>query len=308
MQTNYVVNKVEIIIYILLINFIIALTYLFIKWIKKDLNCGIIMCIFMILCPLVGPLYLFFSWFVYEIYFKRRESNISIDELSLSKERIEVILKPDIKSALNKVPLEEALIISDKKNLRKLLLDVLKEDSNSSVKSILKAVEHKDTEVSHYAASAISDIINEFKITEKQLRENYNKDKGNKSLCNKYVDYLNNFLSQKILPLSEQSFYCGLFEEFIITLEEYLPSEISGELYNKVVCILLDLGENDKAKVWVEKALINNENELDSYKAGLRYYYINGDRSEFLLLIEKLKKSDVLLDHDMLEMVRFFNH
>lgn len=308
MQANYQVNKVEIIIYILLFNFFISVTYLFIKWIRKDLNGGIIMCNFMIICPLVGPLYLFFSWFVYEIYFKRRESIINIEELSLSKERIKVIQKPDMRKALNKVSLEDVLIVSDKKSARELLLDVVREDSNSSAKAILKAVEHKDSEVSHYAASAISDIINEFKISEKQLRDNYNKDKGNSELCNEYIDYLNNFLSQKILSSAEQRFYCILFEQLILTIEEHLPSEISGELYNKLVCILLDLGENDKAKVWVEKALSNNGNELESYKAGLRYYYINEDRSEFLLLMDKLKNSDVLLDHEMLERVRFFGH
>jgi hypothetical protein len=308
MQTNYQINKAEIIIYILVVNFIIALIYLFIKWVKKDLNGGIIMSIFMIICPLVGPLYLFCSWVVYEIYFKRREMDISIEELSFRKEKIEVILKPDMNSALNKVPLEEAFIVSDKKSARKLLLDVLREDSNGSLKTILKAVEHTDSEVSHYAATAISDIISEFKIREKQLREKYNKDKGNSDLCNEYTDYLNNFLSQKILSSVEQRFYCGLFQDLITAMEEYLPTEISGELYNELVCILLDLGENDKAKVWVEKALINNENELGSYKAALRYYYINEDRSEFLLLMEKLKKSNVLLDHDVLEMVRFFSY
>lgn len=308
MQIDYPINKVELIIYILLLNFIISLIYLLINWIKKDMKCGIIMSIFMIICPLVGPLYLFFSWFVYEIYFKRRESNISIEELSLSKEKIEVVLKPDIKSALNKVPIEEALIVSDNKSVRKLLLDVLKEDSNGSANAILKAIEHSDSEVSHYAASAVSDIINEFKISEKKLRDNYNEDNKNTEKCNEYVDFLYNFLSQKILSPTEQKIYCDLLEELIISIEEYLPSEITGELFNKLVNTLLDLGENDKANIWVKKALVNYENELGSYKAGLRYYYVNGDRREFLLLMRKLKDSDVILDHDVLEMVRFFSY
>jgi len=308
MHANYQIDKAGIIFYIFVINFIVSLIYLVIKWIKKDLNCGILMSIFMIICPVVGPLYLFFSWLIYEIYFKRKAAEISIEELSLKKERIEVILKPDMKSALNKVPLEEALIVSDKKSTRKLLLDVLRENSEDSLSTIFKAVEHKDSEVSHYAATAISDIINEFKKREKQLREKYNKDKRNREICNEYANYLFDFLSQRILSTVEQRFYCDLFEKLVITMEEYLPSEISGELYNKLVSILLDLGENEKGKTWVEKALVNNENELESYKAGLKYYYVNNDRNKFLLLMEKLKKSDVLLDHDTLEMIRFFSH
>lgn len=308
MQINYQIKKEDILIYILIINFVISLIYLFIKWINKDLKHGMIMSAFMIICPLIGPSYLFLSWCVYEIYFKRRSKDINIEELSLRKDKIEVISKPDLKNALNKVPLEEALIISDKKSARKLLLDVLKEDSEGSLKTILNAIEHKDVEVSHYAASAISNTINQFKVKEKRLREKYNKDKLNNQLCDEYIDYLNAFLSQKILPVHEQSLYCNLFEELVINIESHLPSEVSGELYNKLVCILLDLKEYDRAKIWVEKALSNNGDELESYKAALRYYYIMEDTSNFLSIMEKLKKSDVLLDHDILDMIRFFSH
>lgn len=308
MLTDYKISKEEAVIFVLAINFIIALIHLIIRWKRKDLYCGIMMSIFIILCPIVGPLYLFLSWLVYGIYFKRRKSLISIEELSLRKEKIEVVAKPDMRSALDKVPLEEAFLVADRKSTRKLLLDVLREDSSSYLKSILKAVEHDDSEVSHYAASAVSDIISDFKIRVKELGEKYTGDKEDKKLCYEYLDYLYNFLSQEVLPIDEQRFYCGKFEELVKTMEECLPAEISGELYNKLVCTLLDLGENNKAKVWVIKTLTKYENDLGSYKAGLRYFYVNKNRREFLLLLEKLKNSDVHLDHEILEMVRFFSY
>jgi hypothetical protein len=308
MKINFAqMDKIEIIILIIICNFIISFIYFIIKCIKRDAFRGLIMGIFMIVCPVIGPFYLFFSWLIYAIYFKRNNSKVSIEELSLNKEKINVILKPDINSALNKVPIEEALIISDNKSVRKLLLDVLREDSKSSAKSILKAVEHKDSEVSHYAASAISDIINEFKIKEKQFREDYYIDKENVELSRRYVDYLYDFLEQNILSTAEQKLYCGMFEQLIITMKSCLPEEITGELYNKLICVLLSLEENDRAGFWVYHALNNNGNELGSYKAGLRYYYINENRREFLLLIDNLKKSDIVLDHEMLEMVRFYS-
>lgn len=308
MFTDYQTNRAGEIICVLVCNLIIALLYLIYKWRKKDLESGIIMSAFMIFCPVVGPAYLFFSWLVYEIYFKRSKSHISIEELSFSKDKLEGSFKPDVREALNKVPLEEALIVSDKKSTKKLLFDMLREDNKASLQSILKAVEHKDSEVSHYAAAAISDSINEFKIREKQLREKYNEDMKNSELCNEYMEYIYNYLSQKILSIAEQRFYSGLFEEFVLKMEEYLPSEVSGEVYNKLVSLLLDLGENEKAKVWAQKAMTDFENELGSYKAALRFYYNNNDRNKFLLLLQKLKKSDVLLDHDMLEMIRFFSY
>lgn len=308
MQTILQENKMQAIIFVLVFNSIVALIYLIIKVIKKDINCGIMMSIFIFICPLIGPLFLFLSWFLYEIYTKNNDTNINMEELSLNKEKVKIVLKPDITNALNKVPLEEALIVSDKKSVRNLLLEMLKEDSYGSLKSILKAVEYEDSEVSHYAATAISDSVNEFKIKEKKLRDNYNKDKRNNDLFSKYVGYLYNFLSQNILSSAEQRYYCGLFEELVVTVEKYLPYENFSELYNKLVCILLDLGDKEKAKAWVDKALIYYENELDSYKAGLRYYYVNDDKSNFLLLLNKLKESNVPLNRDTLEIIRFFSH
>lgn len=305
-NNDYNLSKIDIIIYIIIINSIIGFIYLIYKGIKKDLKIGVITWLFVSLCPIVGPIYLFFSWIIYALYFKRKDYYISKEELSLKKENIKVLLKPDMEDELNKVPLEEALIISDKKNARKLLLNVLKDDRNSSVKSILKAVEHNDTEVSHYAASAISDIINEFKTYEKTLRTQYYEDKHNNLLGNRYADYLYNFLSQNILSITEQKRYASLLEELILLMEEYLPLEVSGSLYYKIICILLDLGENQRAKFWIEKAISNNVDELDTYRARLRYHYMNQDNKEFIMLLEKLKKSDIIIDNELLEIVRFY--
>lgn len=300
--------KLEPMMNVLVYNALVALIYLIIKLIRKDINRGLMMSIFIIICPLVGPLYLFLSWSIYYIYFRKRQKDVSLEELSLSKEKITVISKPEMNHALNKVPLEEALLISDQKNVRKVLLDMLKEDINASVGVIFKALEHNDSEVSHYAASAISDTINEFKKKEKQYRQKYSNEKENSTLCREYVEFLYDFLSHKILSYEEQKYYCNLFEELVITIKTYLPSEATGHLYYKLVCILTDLEENDKARFWVYHALYNNENDLGSYKAGLRYYYIKKDRRNFLLLMDKLKRSDVILDHETLEMVRFYSH
>ena len=52
----------------------------------------------------------------------------------------------------NVVPLEEAIRISDKKNKRALLLNVIKGDVQESLASISLALNNEDSEVAHYAA------------------------------------------------------------------------------------------------------------------------------------------------------------
>ena len=64
---------------------------------------------------------------------------------------------------INITPMQEALVVSDVKRRRKMLLDVLKKDIRRSLGSIAIALNNPDSETSHYAASVIMDALSEFR-------------------------------------------------------------------------------------------------------------------------------------------------
>lgn len=59
-------------------------------------------------------------------------------------------------------PLEESLAVSDKRNMRMLMLNVIRGDMQKSLESITMALNSEDSETSHYAASVLRDELNDF--------------------------------------------------------------------------------------------------------------------------------------------------
>lgn len=305
-MTNSFDEKATFILIILLFNATIAGVYLIWSFIKKDFKKGGMMTIFMLLAPVVGPFYLAASTLLYKIYFKKRKAILNIEELSFRKDKIELMVRDDIESALNKVPIEEALLVSGVHSTRRLLLNVLKEDTTRYVTSINKATYNEDSEVSHYAAAAITDIMNKFKQKEKVLRMNYEEDEENDVAGEMYWVHMSEFLKTNVLPRVEQERYLDLLELLTIQLEETNEAVVTSEMYYFLTNMNIALDRIEYGKLWVDKALKNKPEDLMSYKAGLEFYYESRQFEEYKKLLEKLMNSSIRLDHETLELVRFY--
>ena len=300
-------NNLKLVLYILFFNLIISMIYLIIRLIKKDYKKGLMMSTLMILMPIIGPIYMFVSWLIYEFYFKNHQGILSLEELSLSKKRVEVMKKGNVEAALDKVPLEEALLISDDKDTRRLLLNILKYDTKGYISSIYKATDHEDSEVSHYAATSIADIVDKFKKEEKILRQHSLKNKADIVPIDAYWLYLSEFLKTKILPEPEQRRYLEFLEGIVVELEKDMPSKVTGELYYELVMMFISLEDMKKAEFWFRRAMVNRPEDLASYKAGLKFYYDNNERAKLLELMKDLRESSIRIDQETLEFIRFYN-
>lgn len=149
---------------ILIINLILGIAYfLFVKIREKDsvkalLGGGIILCTFGF-----GAIYFSLSWLYYNIVSCRFEKQISIEELSFSKQKKRYYNLEDVEEARNKVPIQEAVMVADKRSARRTFLNVLKEDYDEYIPLIYDAVSDRDSEISHYAATVIVDVVSRFK-------------------------------------------------------------------------------------------------------------------------------------------------
>ncbi|MBR1742320.1 MAG: hypothetical protein IJ733_10745 [Lachnospiraceae bacterium] len=151
---------------ILVVNTLISIIY-YLRGVanhKKDEGSRkyLILAIFMFFCPVAGPIFLAMGTLGYYLFF---DSDIDLAAITFSKERVDVLERPDEESEMNLVPMEEAIMIEDKESLRQLLLTVLRGDMSKSINAVTKALNSSDSEASHYAASAIMDITAEFQKT-----------------------------------------------------------------------------------------------------------------------------------------------
>lgn len=90
----------------------------------------------MVLCPVIGPLFFACSQLVYRTIFRQE---VDLEDVIFSKERIKTHLKADEERERNMVPIEEALAVSDRKNLRMLMMNVIRGDLKDSLESIMLA-------------------------------------------------------------------------------------------------------------------------------------------------------------------------
>ena len=123
---------------------------------------------------------------------------MDLDDVIFSKERVKTNVKADEERERNLVPIEEALAVSDKKNLRMLMLNVIRGDLQDSLESISLALNSEDSETSHYAASVLRDELNDFRVTVQKIYTDMKEEEPDQTDSEEMlIDYMNRILCQK---------------------------------------------------------------------------------------------------------------
>ena len=223
--------------------------------------------IVMVLCPIVGPLFFLVSHLIYMTIFRQE---VDLDDVIFSKERVKTNVKADEERERNLVPIEEALAVSDKKNLRMLMLNVIRGDLQDSLESISLALNSEDSETSHYAASVLRDELNDFRVTVQKIYTDMKEEEPDQTDSEEMlIDYMNRILCQKVFTEIEQAKF--------------------------------------KVSIWCERLVQQYPEELASYTCRLKLYFMSNDKEHFFTVMDQLKKSDIIIDNETLELIRVFS-
>ncbi len=158
--------------------------------------------IVMLLCPVIGPLFFAATYLLYRLLFW---TSLDLEDVIFSKDRVKTQLKADEERARNMVPLEEALAINEKKDLRLVMMNMVKGEMQDSLAAIALALNSEDSESSHYAASVMTDELNEFRAKVPSLsKEIQNEEEGETAFEELLIDYMNSVLKLQIFTPIEQ--------------------------------------------------------------------------------------------------------
>ncbi|MCI7322242.1 MAG: hypothetical protein MR508_02870 [Lachnospiraceae bacterium] len=297
-------NKYEILFLAVMVNACIALCYMAVMGIRKQGKRGILLGFHMLVVPVAGPLFVFFSYLDFILLRCAKVACINPEEISFRKEKIRVIRGDSLQRGINQVPLEEALLESDSVSTRKALLDVLKEDYEDSISILMATMENEDSEVSHYASAAISDVLSKFKTCQKKLEEQYRSHMDDGELLTAYRKYVYKYLSYHVFPQTEENYYMLLCSELMEKAYADFPKmEVLD--YENWIDLLLEKGRQEQAEKWILRMQKDYPKTLPLYRAELQYCYLY-DRENFGKCLQKIKDSRIMLDEDTLEVVRFF--
>ena len=297
-----------IVISLLLINTLIVLVYFIQGCVVCRKNKGLckyaILSVFMFLCPIVGPLFLALGNLCFRIFY---DSSIDLAAITFSKERVDILEHPDVESELNLVPMEEAIMIDDKESLRQLLMTVLRGDMSKSINAVTKALNSSDSEASHYAASAIMDIMNDFQNTLQKFQAQLDANPDDIEVHQLYIEYLIKMLSTDFLSDLELQTYVYMLLHICQNLYEKSKPSVKVAYETNLVDLLVKIGDLQNANIWIEHLLEDYPDNQEMYRCVLHFYYDTKDKDKFFNHLDNLKKSDIDIDKDLLDLIRVFS-
>jgi len=125
-------------------------------------------------------------------------TEIGAEKLKVESELYRSITLDDKKSDLT-VPIEEALLINSARERRSLIMDVLNDNPGEYVELLQKAGNNDDTEVVHYAVTAMVEISKENDYMLQKLESAYVAEPDNLEVLTLYCDFLWKCLSQNLM-------------------------------------------------------------------------------------------------------------
>lgn len=296
-------NEMMVFLCVLVLNTLAVILYLW--WgLNKKLKGCVPKAVVMFLCPVVGGVFLLLSYLWYQLFFSQP---VDLTDVVFSKERIKAVTHAEVERERNMVPLEEAIEITDEKELRNLMMNVVRGDIDKYLASISLALNSEDTEAAHYAASVLQDALNDFRMNvEKQRQLVLQGGEEQKLIAEDLIEYMNQVLEQRVFTDLEQHTYVEIMDDICEIYYNGQPGEMNNSQYEAISMRLLEISDYDKCKKWCERARYHYPNTLSTYTCQLKLYFTNGQKQRFFEVIEELKQSAVVIDNETLELIRVF--
>lgn len=297
----------------LIVNLIVSLLYLLFGMIfnRTSRKKVAMRSLIMLYAPGIGPLLFFISYLFYRLLFYRK---VDLSDVVFSKEKSKELVRINEEKERDFVPVEEAIEVADKGELRELVLNMAQGDYSESLSAINMALNAEDTETSHYAASILQDAINDFRmLVRKENARIYDIDEEDESKreqliydIKKLFVYMNKVLEQHILSKLEQNGYTDILDRLLEKYYRLAGASITSEMYEAMALRLIETEKYDRARSWCERALWRYPNTLASYTTLIKLYFSCGDRENFFKTMQELKESNIVIDRETLELIRAF--
>ncbi len=259
----------------------------------------------MVCCPVIGPLFFLFTHLLYLTVFRFQ---VDLEDVIFNKDRVRTQVRADEDRERNLIPVEEAVLVNDKRSLRMAMMNIIKGDMHGSLASIALALDAEDAETAHYAASALSDILNEFRMNvHKMCLKIREEDPKETALEEKLLNDMDGVLRQGVFTRLEQSRFVRIMADTAKMLYEKDPLRITDKQYEAVCMRLLEEGSYEDCEKWCLRYKEQYPDSLSSYTCRLKLYFTAKKRTLFFQTLDELKASEITIDSETLEMIRIFN-
>lgn len=243
-----------------------------------------------VLVPLWGPL-LVVLLSVRGAVFGERLKESAPESLRFNDDLHRSILVHERDADAGVVPLEEALIVNDPAERRRLMLSMLTEEPDAYLAQLQAAKLNDDVEVAHYAATAVAQISKESDLKLQQLERAFKTDPSAQNL-NEYCDFLGEYLNS---GLAEGRVAQIQRQQYARLLARRCEREDGPALRIRYATALADAGEIDKAEDVASQLVIDASDEQDVWMLCLRLAVMRRDGQAVRRVIDAIDKQHVYL-------------
>ena len=259
------------------------------------------MLIISLLLPLWGAIIIMILHF--ELGFDPHDAaDISTDKMALESE-IYKSISIDGKRSDKTVPIEEALLINSAKDKRNIIMDILNENPREYVEFLQKAGNNDDTEVVHYAVTAMVEISKENDYTLQILEAEYSEAPYNLDVLTRYCDFLWDCLSQNLMQGQVETMNRALFSKLVqekLAIYENLE-DYSRFAQNEIRCKNLDNVKEILSKM--KKEWPHSEEYI---LLNIQYLSMINKGREIRKFINKINNSQIFLSSKTKEVLAFW--
>lgn len=255
----------------------------------------------MVLVPLWGPL-LVVLLSVRSAVFGDDLKDATLEALRINDDMHRSMLVQGREGDDGVVPLEEALIVNDPGDRRRLMLSLLTEDPDAYLAQLQAAKLNDDVEVAHYAATAVAQISKESDLKLQQLERAFKTDPSAQNL-NAYCDYLGTYLAS---GLAEGRVAQIQRQQYARLLARRCEREDGLALRVRYATALADAGEVDEAEDVAERLVADTPDEQDVWMLCLRLAVLRRDGEMVQRVIDAVDKQHVYLSAENRERLAFW--
>ncbi len=258
---------------------------------------------FVVLClPFWGSLAVLFLHF--GILFKQNETlNIDVEKMKLDSLLYKGVAVEENKKDDTIVPIEEALIINSPMERRKIIMDVLNDNPKEYVEFLKKAGNNDDSEVVHYAVTAMVEISKDNDYMLQNLETEYVKNPDDLAVLTRYSNFLWEVLQQDLMSGQVAILNRNLYSELV---SKKLSMEENLEDYMRYFENEFELGNYTVAGEIIQKAdtLYSDCEELIPLK--LKYYSRLGKGDKIKELIGDIQNKKMFVSRRVKEAIAFW--
>lgn len=230
------------------------------------------------------------------VKFRKKFRRIEAERFSLEDDIYKNITQEDREEKQNNViSLEDALLLNRSDIRRSLIMNLLSDNPGEYAALLRQARMNDDTEVVHYAVTAMAELSKEYDIQIRRLLEIRKIEPENGEAREELGRILKNYLE---LGLAEGKRKQVILEQYEGLLKEQLWKEQRIFVFSELTDVLLQEKKLDSCRMAVEAMRSLWPEREESWIASLDYYAAAGDGASIQALIKEIEKKKIYISRE----------